>query len=190
MRAGVARGIVRRGLPASRPRGYDGRLRIAKKPGKAKDRKDQKDVAQNRAASHHYHLLEKYEAGMVLAGTEVKSLRDGKASLREAYAEIRRGEIWLVNLHIPEYLPGGKFNHTPLRNRKLLLHRREIEKLMGKVQQKGLALVPLRIYFRDGHAKCELALARGKKVWDRRQSEREKEARKEVGDAIYRSRRR
>lgn len=161
-----------------------------KKPVKGKDKKDQKDVAQNRAASYHYHLLEKYEAGMVLAGTEVKSLREGKASLREAYAEIRRGEVWLVNLHIPEYLPGGKFNHTPLRNRKLLLHRREIEKLMGKVQQKGLALVPLRIYFHDGRAKCELALARGKKVWDRRQSEREKEARKEVGDAIYRSRRR
>lgn len=127
---------------------------------------------------------------MVLVGTEVKSLREGKASLREAYAEVRRGEVWLMNLHIPEYLPGAQFNHTPLRNRKLLLHRQEIHKLMGKTQQKGLTLVPLRVYFKDGKAKCELAVARGKKVWDRRQSERDKEARREASDAIYRSRRR
>lgn len=152
--------------------------------------KDQRDVAQNRAASYHYHILEKYEAGMVLAGTEVKSLRDGKASLRESYAEVRAGQVWLMNLHIPEYLPGGKHNHTPLRSRKLLLHRQEINKLMGKVQQKGLTLVPLRIYFKNGMAKCEIAVARGKKVWDRRQTERDKEARREADDAIYRSRRR
>ena len=147
-------------------------------------------VAQNRAASHRYELLEKYEAGIVLVGTEVKALREGKGSLREAYAEVKQNEVWLMNLHIPEYLPGGKFNHTPLRTRKLLLRRQEIAKLIGKTQQKGLTLIPLRIYFRDGIAKCEIALARGKKVWDRRQSERDKEARKEASAAIYNSRRR
>jgi SsrA-binding protein len=152
--------------------------------------KDQRDVAQNRAASYHYHILEKFEAGMVLLGTEVKSIRDGKASLRESYAEVRKGEVWLMNLHVPEYLPGGQFNHTPLRSRKLLLHRQEIHKLLGKTQQKGLTLVPLRIYFKNGKAKCEIALARGKKDWDRRQSERDKEARQEAKEAIYRSRRR
>lgn len=150
--------------------------------------KDQRDVAQNRAASYHYHILEKFEAGMVLLGTEVKSLREGKASLRESYAEVRKGEVWLMNLHVPEYLPGGKFNHTPLRSRKLLLHRQEINKLLGKTQQKGLTLVPLRIYFKNGKAKCEIALARGKKVWDRRQSERDKEARQEAKEAVYRAR--
>jgi len=152
--------------------------------------KDERDVAQNRAASYHYHILEKFEAGMVLLGTEVKSIRHGKASLRESYAEVRKGEVWLMNLHVPEYLPGGQFNHTPLRSRKLLLHRREIHKLLGKTQQKGLTLVPLRIYFKNGKAKCEIALARGKKVWDRRQSERDKEARQEAKDAVYRARHR
>lgn len=147
-------------------------------------------VAQNRAAGHHYELLERFEAGIVLAGTEVKSLREGKASLREAYALVKGSEIWLVNLHVPEYLPGGQFNHAPLRTRKLLLHRQEIDKLLGKTQQKGLTLVPLRIYFRNGKAKCEIAVARGKKVWDRRQTEREKEAKREAAEAIYRSRRR
>jgi SsrA-binding protein len=147
-------------------------------------------VAQNRAASHHYHLLETLEAGVVLLGTEVKSLREGKASLRESYAEVKGGEVWLVNCHIPEYLPGGPFNHAPLRTRKLLLHRREVHKLLGKTQEKGLTLVPLRIYFKDGVAKCEIAVARGKKLWDRRQSEREREARREAEEAMYRSKRR
>jgi SsrA-binding protein len=141
-------------------------------------------VAQNRAASYNYHLLEKLEAGMVLLGTEVKSLRSGKANLRDAYAVIRGGEIWLVNCHIGEYLPGGPFNHGPLRSRKLLLRKEEIEKLARKTDQKGLTLVPLRIYFREGIAKCELALAQGKKKWDRRQTEREKEAKREVGEAM------
>lgn len=155
-----------------------------------KDKSGEHIVAQNRAASHHYELLEKFEAGMVLAGTEVKALREGKASLREAFAEVKGEEVWLHNLHVPEYSPGGKFNHTPLRSRKLLLHRREISKLIGKTQLKGLTLIPLRIYFRGGIAKCEIALARGKKIWDRRQSERDKEARREASDAIYKSRRR
>ena len=157
---------------------------------KKKDKPGEHVVAQNRQASHHYSLLERYEAGMVLAGTEVKALREGKASLREAYAEVKGKEVWLVNLHVPEYSPGGKFNHAPLRTRKLLLHRQEINKLIGKTQQKGLTLIPLRIYFKNGVAKCEIALARGKKIWDRRQSERDKEARREADTAIYNSRRR
>ena len=141
-------------------------------------------MSQNRAASYNYHLLEKLEAGLVLLGTEVKSLRDGKANLRDSYAVIRNGEVWLLNCHIGEYLPGGPFNHGPLRTRKLLLRREEIEKLVRKTEQKGLTLIPLRIYFREGIAKCELALAQGKKKWDRRQTERDKEAKREVGEAL------
>lgn len=147
-------------------------------------------AAQNRAASYNYHLLESFEAGMVLLGTEVKSLRSGKVSLREAYAVIRGREVWLMNCHIPEYQPGGPFNHVPLRPRKLLLHSREINKLAGKTQEKGLTLVPLRIYFKDGMAKCEVALARGKKYHDRREAERTKEAKREAKDALYHSKRR
>ena len=127
---------------------------------------------------------------MVLLGTEVKSLREGKANLRDAYAVIRAGAVWLLNCHISEYLPGGPFNHKPLRPRKLLLTSEEIEKLDRKTDQKGLTLVPLRIYFRDGIAKCEIALAQGKKKWDRRQTEKDKEAKKEVGEAMYKFRRR
>jgi len=163
------------------------------KPPKKTSKKEglgERVVAQNRAASYNYHLLEKMEAGMVLTGTEVKSLRAGKASLREAYAEVRGTNVWLVNCHIPQYLPGGPFNHEPLSRRRLLLHKQEIEKLSGKTQQKGLTLIPLRIYFRDGIAKCELALARGKKDWDRRQSERDKETRREVQQEMYKHRRR
>ena len=141
-------------------------------------------VSQNRTASYNYHLLEKLEAGMVLLGTEVKSLRDGKANLRDSYAVIRGGEVWLLNCHIGEYLPGGPFNHGPLRTRKLLLRKEEIEKLARKTEQKGLTLIPLRIYFREGIAKCELSLAQGKKKWDRRQTERDKEAKREVGEAL------
>jgi SsrA-binding protein len=158
----------------------------AKKP----DKKGEQMVAQNRAASYNYHLMEKYEAGMVLRGTEVKALREGKANIRDAYATVRNREVWLLNCHISQYLPGGPFNHEPLGPRKLLLHKAEIEKLIGKTDQKGHTLIPLRIYFRDGVAKCEIALAKGKKHWDRRQSEREKEARHEVNEAMYRARHR
>ncbi len=147
-------------------------------------------VAQNRAASYNYHLLETLEAGMALSGTEVKSLRAGRANIREAFAEIRGGQAWLVNCHIAEYLPGGPFNHVPLSKRRLLLHKLEIERLDSKTEQKGLTLVPLRIYFRKGIAKCEIALAKGKKDWDRRQTERDKESRREVDDAMYKYRRR
>ncbi len=127
---------------------------------------------------------------MVLVGTEVKALREGKANIRDAYAVVRQSAVWLLNCHIAEYLPGGPFNHQPLRPRKLLMNQSEIFKLAAKTDQKGLTLVPLRIYFRDGIAKCELALARGKKQHDRRQAEREKEARREASEAIYRYRRR
>jgi SsrA-binding protein len=165
---------------------------VAKPPkkGTKKDADGQQVVAQNRAASYNYHLIEKLEAGMALVGTEVKSLRQGKANLRDAYAEVRGTNVWLVNCHIPQYSPGGPFNHEPLSRRRLLLHKQEIDRLFGKTQQKGLTIVPLRIYFRNGIAKCELALARGKKEWDRRQSERDKETRREVNDALYKYRRR
>jgi SsrA-binding protein len=127
---------------------------------------------------------------MVLRGTEVKSLRAGKAMLRDAFATVRGGEVWLLNCHIPEYLAGGPWNHEPLRGRKLLLNKAEIEKLAGKTDQKGLTIIPLRIYFRGGRAKCELALAKGKKMWDRRQAERDKETRRETEEALHRYRRR
>jgi SsrA-binding protein len=164
---------------------------IAKSSAKGKrDAEDELVVAQNRAASYHYTILEKMEAGMVLVGSEVKGLRAGQANLRDAYAEVKGNNVWLVNCHIPQYLPSGPFNHEPLSRRRLLFHKLEIQKLFVKTQQKGLTLVPLRIYFRNGIAKCELALAKGKKVWDRRQTEREKETRREVNDAIYKYRRR
>ena len=147
-------------------------------------------MAQNRAASYNYTLLDKLEAGMVLVGTEVKSLREGKGGLRDAYAEVRAGEAWLVHCHIPEYQPGGPRNHDPLRKRKLLLNKREIEKLEAQVQQKGLTVVPLKLYFRDGIAKCELAVAKGKKFHDRREAERNKEARREAEEAMARYRKR
>ena len=157
---------------------------------KKEDREATKIVAQNRAASYHYELLDTFEAGLVLVGTEVKTLREGKGTLSEAYAEVRTGEAWLVNFHIPEYQPGGPRNHDPLRKRKLLLHRREIERLLVQTQQKGMTVVPLKIYFRDGRAKCELAIGRGKKFHDRRASERQKEDKREAAEAIFRSRRR
>jgi SsrA-binding protein len=164
--------------------------KTVKSTAKKQSREGVNIVAQNRAASYNYELLDKLEAGLVLVGTEVKALREGKGTLREAYAEIRAGEPWLVNFHVPEYQPGGFRNHDPLRRRKLLLNRREIERLIVQTQQKGMTIVPLKIYFRDGIAKCELAVARGKKFHDRRESERRKEAKREADEAIYRSRRR
>lgn len=175
-------------LPRIARRSYD--TGAVKAGAKKSDYEGVKIVSQNRAASYNYHLLDKLEAGVVLVGTEVKSLREGKGTLRESYAEIRAGEVWLVNCHIPEYLPGGTRNHDPLRKRKLLLNRREIERLVVQTQQKGMTLVPLKIYFRDGIAKCELAIAKGKKFHDRRESERRKEAKREADEAMYRSRRR
>ena len=162
----------------------------AKKPEKSKGKEKDQIVAQNRASSYNYHLLERLEAGMVLHGTEVKALREGKANIRDAFVDFKPSGPWLVNAHIAQYNPGGPWNHEPLGSRKLLLHRNEIYKLAGRVQSKGLTVIPLRIYFRDGIAKCEIALAQGKKTWDRRQDERTKEARRDVDQAMYRNRRR
>ena len=166
---------------------------MPKPPTKAaKSNKDEKEqvVAQNRAASYNYHLLERHEAGLVLHGTEVKALREGKANIRDAFVDFKPSGPWLVNAHIAQYMPGGPWNHEPLGSRKLLLHKNEIHKLAGRVEAKGLTVIPVRIYFRDGIAKCEIALAQGKKTWDRRQDERTKEARREADQAMYRNRRR
>ncbi len=145
----------------------------------------ERTLATNRQASFHYHILERFEAGVALHGTEVKSLRAGGGGLRDSYVLMRGAECWLVNCHIPEYAPGGRWNHAPLRDRKLLLHRREIERLAGKVQQKGLALVALRLYLKGARVKCEIALARGKKEWDRRATIREREEKREAAQAIH-----
>jgi len=164
------------------------------KPASRKSEKSEKAgeqiVAQNRAASYNYHILEKHEAGMVLHGTEVKALREGKANIRDAYVDFKPSGPWLVNAHIAQYSPGGPRNHEPLGSRKLLLHKREIHKLSSRTEAKGLTVIPLRIYFRNGIAKIEIALAQGKKSWDRRADERTKEARKEVEQSMYRNRRR
>jgi len=162
---------------------------VARESKKAEKPKEQ-IVAQNRAASYNYHLLEKMEAGLVLHGTEVKAFREGKANIRDAFVDFKSNGPWLVNAHIAQYMPGGPWNHEPLGSRKLLLHKNEINKLAGRVESKGLTVIPLRIYFRDGIAKCEIALAQGKKTWDRRQDERKKEARREAEEAMYRNRRR
>jgi SsrA-binding protein len=132
-------------------------------------------VAQNRKARFNYEIGEMFEAGIALTGTEVKSLRQGKATIAEAYADARGGELWLVNANIPEYVQAGRFNHPPKRVRKLLLHRRQIDKLMGAVEREGMTLVPLRLYFNEkGRAKLELALARGKKLHDKRETEKQR----------------
>ncbi|HEV8074219.1 MAG TPA: SsrA-binding protein SmpB [Candidatus Acidoferrum sp.] len=163
-----------------------------KGPQKSKDSKEprEKIVAQNRAASYNYHILEKMEAGLVLHGTEVKALREGKANIRDAYVDFKPSGPFLVNAHIAQYMPGGPWNHEPLGERKLLLHKREIHKFSGRIESKGLTVIPLRIYFRNGLAKVEIALAQGKKSWDRRQDERDKDARREADQALYRNRRR
>lgn len=160
--------------------------------GKGKDAKAAREqiVAQNRSASYNYHILEKLEAGLVLHGTEVKALREGKANIRDAFVDFKPSGPYLVNAHIAQYMPGGPWNHEPLGDRKLLMHKREIHKLAGRTEGKGLTVIPLRIYFRDGIAKVEIALAQGKKSWDRRQDERTKEARREAEQAMYRNRRR
>ena len=150
----------------------------------------ERDATLNRSASHNYFLLEKFEAGMVLTGTEVKAIRAGRANLKDAYGLVQNGELWLLNAHIGAYEHGNIFNHPPLRTRKLLVHKNELGKLAGRVQQKGLTLIPTRIYFRNGKAKCELAVARGKQLWDKRETERRKTADAEAKAAIARSRRR
>ena len=140
------------------------------------------DVATNRQASYRYNLLERFECGIVLTGTEVKSLREGKAQLKDSYATVRDGEIWLIGLYIPPYSPASRDNHDPERPRKLLLHRREIERLIGRTQERGLTLVPTRIYFSGprSRAKVEIALARGKDLYDKRESIRKREMARDV----------
>jgi SsrA-binding protein len=139
------------------------------------------DIASNRSASYRYHLLDRWECGMVLTGTEVKSLREGKAQLKDGYAAVQNGEVWLHNVHIPPYGPATRENHEPERPRKLLMHRRENERLIGKTKEKGLTLVPTRLYFSESNrAKVEIALARGKDVGDKRQTIKEREMKREM----------
>jgi SsrA-binding protein len=137
-------------------------------------------VAQNRKARHDYHVEDTYEAGLVLTGTEVKSLRAGRASLVDGFAEVRDSEVWLQGVHIPPYTEGTWTNHEPRRARKLLLHRREIERIDARVRERGLTLVPLALYFKDGRAKVEIALARGKKAYDKRQAIAKRQADREA----------
>ncbi len=149
-----------------------------------KEKQGVKIVTDNRKARHDFHILETYEAGMALHGTEVKSLRGGKANLNDAFARIENGEVLLYNMHISPYEQGNRFNHDPKRTRKLLMHKYEINKLFGTVREKGLTLVPLKVYFSRGRAKVELALAQGKKLYDKRQDMAEQDARREMDRVI------
>lgn len=146
----------------------------------------QKLIAQNRKARHDYHIEQVFEAGIVLQGTEVKSLRAGRATIGDGYGMVRDGEVWLYGVHIPEYLPGTWTNHEPRRPRKLLLRKDEIAKLIGKTKEGGLTLVPLSLYFKDGYAKVELALARGRRAQDKRQAIAERDAKREMQRATGR----
>ena len=142
------------------------------------------DVATNRQASYRFDLMERLECGLVLTGTEVKSLRAGTAQIKDGYAAVRDGELWLHNVHIPPYGPAARENHDPDRDRKLLVHRRELERLIGKTQERGLTLVPTRLYFKGPRAKVEIALARGKDVRDKRESIRTRETKREMERAL------
>ena len=146
-------------------------------------------VTENRRARHDYHLLDRIEAGLVLTGTEVKSLRDGRADLARSYADVRDGEAWLVGSHIPIYDQGNLANHDPDRDRKLLLHRKQIASLYGSIRERGLTLVPTRLYFKDGRVKVELALAKGKDVHDKRRTLVDRDAKRQVERALKQRRR-
>ena len=145
-----------------------------------------RDITVNRRARHDFHIEETFEAGLVLTGSEVKSLRAGKAQLKDSYGRIDRGEVWLFNAHISPYEAAAQLGHEPTRSRKLLLNRREIEHLIGKVQERGLTLIPLRMYFKNGRAKVELGLARGKKLYDKREATKEREVKREIDRAMKR----
>jgi len=149
----------------------------------------QRDAAFNRSASFNYFLSDRVEAGVALRGTEVKSIREGKANLKDAYGLLKNGEAFLLNAHIGPFSHGNAMNHEELRTRKLLLHKKEIEKLQGALQGKGFTLIPVRLYFKNGRVKCELALAKGKQEWDKRATERRREADKEAKAAIARGQR-
>ncbi|HEY2072752.1 MAG TPA: SsrA-binding protein SmpB [Gaiellaceae bacterium] len=150
--------------------------------------KGEKLIADNRRARHDYHLLDRVEAGLQLTGTEVKSLREGNTSLQRAYADVHDGEAWLVGLHIPEYGQGNIANHDPDRERKLLLHRREIDRLYGEVKEKGVTIVPTRMYFKDGRVKVEIALARGKELHDKRRDIAARDAKRQIERELGRRR--
>jgi SsrA-binding protein len=145
---------------------------------------EDKVLCSNRQAAYLYLLLERYETGVALTGTEVKSIRNGKANLKDAYASVQKGEAWLHNCHVSPYEYGNRQNHDPLRKRKLLLHRQELRRLTGKVEEKGLTLIPTKLYLVKGRIKCEIALARGKKLHDKRETERRKAADREARQAI------
>ncbi len=143
-------------------------------------------MSDNRQARHNYFLMDRFEAGIVLTGTEVKAARDGKIQLKDAYATVRGNEAWLANAHISEYSHGNISNHVPVHDRKLLLHRREIDKLLGNEREKGLSVIPTRVYLKNGRIKCELAVARGKKLHDKRETERARTAEAEARAAMRR----
>ena len=143
-----------------------------------------KEIAANRQAFHNYEIIEKFEAGMVLTGTEIKSARDGRVNLKDAYAIVKNAEVWLLNCHISPYSHGNYANHDPLRTRKLLMHRSEIKRLIGRTTEKGLTLVPLKVYLKEGRLKCELALAKGRKVHDKREVSRQKTIDRETRQAL------
>jgi SsrA-binding protein len=151
-----------------------------KNRGAALKESSHKILSDNRQAGHNYFLMERFEAGMVLTGTEVKAAKDGKVQLKDAYATVLNNEAWLVNAHISQYSHGNRENHPPVRNRKLLLHRREIDKLLGETREKGLALIPTRMYLKNGRIKCEVAVAKGKKLHDKREAERARTAEAEA----------
>ena len=150
----------------------------------AEKQSGEKVIATNKKAFHDYLILEKMEAGIVLLGTEVKAIREGRLNLKDSFALVREGELHLLNCHISPYSHGNRENHDPTRSRTLLLHQKEIRKLIGKTQEKGLALVPLRVYFKRGKVKVELGIARGKKLYDKRETERRKEADREAETAM------
>ena len=173
----------------ARPSSYQIKPSKEKNPRRDPVASGERDATQNRAAGHNFFLLEKFETGIVLTGTEVKSIRAGQANLKDAYAIVKDGELWLLNAHVGPYEHGNIFNHEPLRTRKLLVHKNEVLKLQGKTQQRGLTLIPTRMYFKGGRVKVEVALARGKQLWDKRETERRKTADREAKAAIARSRR-
>lgn len=141
-------------------------------------------IARNKRARFDYEILEQWEAGIMLTGTEVKSLRAGRATINDAFAVVKDGEVWLLNMHVPHYAQGNQFNHDPVRTRKLLLHRREVRRLIGAVEREGLTLVALELYFRGSHAKVRIGLARGKKVHDKRETIRRREGEREIARAL------
>ncbi|NCU18503.1 SsrA-binding protein SmpB [Pallidibacillus pasinlerensis] len=143
-----------------------------------------KTIAQNKKAYHDYFIEDTYEAGIVLQGTEIKSIRAGRVNLRDAFARIEKGEVFMYNVHISPYEQGNRYNHDPLRPRKLLLHRREIDKLLGETKEAGYSLIPTKIYLKDGYAKVEIALAKGKKKYDKREDLKKKEAKREIERAF------